>query len=641
MYGNGWDWDIGTPMHLTDAATYLRAYIDPTQLAEISASVKAFPRDLAGATGANYTDSATIDIKLAALENDGATISAVLALIGPSLEYRTDGDGSYGSRDGIHPDGSFIQHDRIAYTGTYGVVYLTGMAQLNALMIGTPWEITDPDFENVFVTADKGFVPMTWNGLMMDSVRGRAISRESEPDAADGLACAFALSVLAETDTDAARAAKFRSAAKGWVLHADSYPYQENLGLASLAVLVPLTRDPAVPEGSESESHNVFPDMDRAIHRREGWAASLAMTSERIAYYESINQENLHGWHTGEGMLQIYLEGDSAQFNDNFWNTVDSGKLPGTLAHTVPLADAYGSGYTSGEAWVGGSVLDERYGASGMALKALGAPLQAKRSWFFLDDAVVGLSAGITATAVEGAWVNSVIENRRLPDPEAAFLIDGENVIPTVGMNGTFNGNWAHLEGSGGYLFLDGEPVKAYRVSRTGAWQDINGDGNPAVVSRTYMQLFRDYGSTPQNADHAYAILPNATPDETAGLAASGDIHVVENSAAVQSVLDARTQVTMANFWQAGTAGSVQVSDACSVVLQQTSDELRVAVSDPSRTVNEVTLTIATPGMRYSISRNRFARMRARVDQVQLVFDLEGLRGGTRQIVLPGAPRRR
>lgn len=640
-YDNSWDWDIGTPTQLTSALTHLRTYVSADELADIAASIKAFPRNLAGATGANYTDSALIDIKLAALEGDGATIAAVLAQLAPSLDYTADGDGTYASRDGIHADGSFIQHDRIAYTGTYGVIYVRGVAQLAALVVGTQWQITDPDMENVFVAAQKGFVPMVWNGMMMDSVRGRAISRAAESTAADGLACAVALIVLAQADPNVERAAGFRRTVKGWLLKAETYPFREKAGLADLSAMLSLVLDESVPAGAEPDSHHVFPDMDRSIHRRRGWAASLAMSSARIGYYEALNGENLRGWHTGEGMLQIHLDTDGAQFHDEYWNTVDPVKLPGVLVHTKELPLGYGSAYTSGEKWVGGSVLDDFYGASGMSLKSLGGSLRAKRSWFFLDDAVVSLSSGITATAT-GGWVNAVLEDRQLrQDPDAPLLVDGERVVPAVGDSGTFRGRWAHLQGAGGYLMLDGSPIKAYRIARTGQWRDVNTGGSTTPVTRTYLQLFRDFGGAPSNQTHAYAIMPHATVEQTAALSASGDLTVIANTTAAQSVHDARAGVTMANFWVAGTAGAITASGPCSVVVRQTGNELRIAVSDPSRTTNGVTVTIEVPGVTYDVGNRGYVDVLSRTDGARLRFDLTGARGTTRQIVMKRRPKKR
>ena len=69
--------------------------------------------------------------------------------------------------------------------------------------------------------------------------------------------------------------------------------------------------------------------MDRVVHLRSGWGFSIAMSSSRIANYESINNENLHGWFTGDGMTYIY-NADAGQFSDCFWATVDPYRLPGT-----------------------------------------------------------------------------------------------------------------------------------------------------------------------------------------------------------------------------------------------------------------------------------------------------------------------
>ncbi|MDR6867485.1 hyaluronate lyase [Microbacterium resistens] len=630
---NWWDWTIGTPQALTSAAVYLRSSLPASILAELRASVVKFADPLSVPTGANYTDEARIQVKLGALDGDATRITQALSFLGANLAYRTDGTGVNESRDGLHPDGSYIQHGSLAYTGTYGQVFLKGVAQLAALTVGTAWAVTDPNMENMFVTAENGFVPMVWNGLMLDSVRGRAISRETETDAQDGLATAFALTILAQGDPDAARAAFFRRAAKGMLTRQTAAPYRDNLDLAGLATMKPLLSDTAIVAEPEPVAHHHFPDMARSVHRRSGWAASFSLSSDRIAYYESINGENKRGWHTGEGMVQIYLDNDNSQFTDNFWNTTDPAKLPGVTVSLKTIAESFGNSTRPDATWVGGSVLDGLYGAVGMQLKSLGTSLTAYKSWFCFDDAIVCLGSGITAPASTGAWVNTIVENRKLADPSATLLIDGTPQIPALGNGAAFTGKWAHLAGVGGYLMLDSGAFKAYRINRSGSWSGVNTGGSTTTVTKPYLQIFRDHSSGPTNATYAHAVLPSATSSATSALSASKPFTVVQNTTTAHAVTDSRSAITMANFYAAGTAGSLTASAPCSVVVQETATGLRVALSDPSRASTSVTLTIT--GRSYSGAQPADGvTVLSTSSPVQLQFDTNGLRGGSRQITL-------
>ena len=47
--------------------------------------------------------------------------------------------------------------------------------------------------------------------------------------------------------------------------------------------------------------------MDRVTYHNKDldFAFGLSMTSKNVARYESINNENLKGWHTGAGMSYL------------------------------------------------------------------------------------------------------------------------------------------------------------------------------------------------------------------------------------------------------------------------------------------------------------------------------------------------
>lgn len=80
------------------------------------------------------------------------------------------------SGDGFYEDGSFVQHDVVAYTGSYGIVLLGGTAYLLALLAGSEWAVTDPEMSVMYDAVERTFAPVVFDGLMMDSVRGRAVS---------------------------------------------------------------------------------------------------------------------------------------------------------------------------------------------------------------------------------------------------------------------------------------------------------------------------------------------------------------------------------------------------------------------------------------------------------------------------------
>ncbi|MFD5457581.1 polysaccharide lyase family 8 super-sandwich domain-containing protein, partial [Streptomyces olivaceus] len=143
--------------------------------------------------------------------------------------------------------------------------------------------------------------------------------------------------------------------------------------------------------------------------------AANPMPSDRIAHYECGNGENPRGWHTGAGLLTWWANGSrSDQYTDWFWPTVDWYRLPGTTVSTKRLPDRAGGEWGEPKPdvrWVGGAT-DGEYAAVGQHLKGLGSTLEARKSWFFLDDEVVCLGAGITCA--DGVPVETVVDNRNL-----------------------------------------------------------------------------------------------------------------------------------------------------------------------------------------------------------------------------------
>ncbi|HEX4790322.1 MAG TPA: hypothetical protein VH372_17775, partial [Actinospica sp.] len=221
-YDNWWDWQIGSTHALEDTATLMYAQLSPTEIADYWSSINAFVASPNGqmivsngstttATGANLLDLCRAWIVAGALTENSSTISTAVAAISPALPFVMCGG------NGLYADYSFLFHSGVAYTGSYGAVEFGDLSALVLLLNGSSWAITDPNLANFFNAVADGYAPFVYNGLMMDSVRGRAISRYNESDAQDGFGAAINLLRWAQADTDATRAARWRQIAKGWL----------------------------------------------------------------------------------------------------------------------------------------------------------------------------------------------------------------------------------------------------------------------------------------------------------------------------------------------------------------------------------------------------------------------------------------
>jgi hyaluronate lyase len=486
-YDNWFDWEIGAPTSVVDIAVLLNDQLAADQLSRYMAAVERFDSDPtvlqvdnpkpSASTGANRADKCNVAPLRGVLVKASTKIALAVGALGPVFEDVTSGDGFYN-------DGSFIQHKGHPYTGSYGLELLNDIANLLYLLAGSQWDVPPATRARLPHLVNDSFAPLIYEGAMMDMVRGRAVSRASSSDHAAGHTAIAALLRIAQFASPDL-ALPLQRAIKRWLVD-DAVPDRTpSLPLDLIGEAVRLLNDSSISPADLPSASRVYASMDRALHLRPAWAAGVAMHSTRILNFESIDQENLHGWHTGDGMTFLY-DADLLQFSDSFWPTVDPQRLPGT---TVIAGSKPGQSKFGGSDVVGGASLDG-YSAVMMQIDPDGHELQAKKSWFFLDDELVALGADIQSSSPASS-VETIVENRRLTS-STTFATDP-------------NGAWAHLQSSVpgasiGYVFPDGPPLLPPSEDRTGAWHDINGGGSKTPLTAQYQTLWFDHGLVPAGA---------------------------------------------------------------------------------------------------------------------------------------------
>jgi hyaluronate lyase len=580
-YGNWWEWQIGSPRLLMDITAALYDHLTEPRITAACAAVDHFVpdsmlTDYSGtSTGANRVDLCRSVALRGILGRTPEKVALARDALSPVFPYVTKGDGLYA-------DGSFVQHTWVAYSGTYGQVLLDGLGRLFALLAGSAWEITDPDRQLVLDSVEHAYAPLLLDGLMMDSVNGRAISRgylKSDDrhvlrgDHFHGQGVIAAIALLAAGASEAERE-RWHGRIKGWIERDTVTPIltARQFGVADLARLHTVAESPT-PATPEPVGHHLFAAMDRAVHRRPAFTANIAMASDRIAHYECGNGENPRGWHTGAGMLSWWAAGRTDQYTDWYWPTVDWYRLPGTTVSTRRLADKAGGEWGEPRPdvrWVGGTT-DGAYAAIGQHLKGLGSTLTARKSWFCVADAVICLGAGITCT--DGVPVETVVDNRNL----------GENGTQAF----VRRPGWAHLEGHGGWVVPEGPGVRlrTLREDRTGAWSDINTTSTTERRTRRWQTLWLDHGTDPTDASYVYLLMPGAPRRTVAARAADPHwLSVIANDSIRQAVRVPSLGLTAATFWTAATAGPLTASAAASVLLRRHGRTVTLCVSEPPRT---------------------------------------------------------
>ncbi len=607
IYDNWWDWEIGSPKLLVDAATLLHAELSATQLANCLRAVEKFvpsattpaPGGSSGTfTGANRMDKIYVVAVRGLLARDAAKLRSARDAFSHLFVFVTSGDGFY-------RDGSFIQHNRHPYAGSYGAALFGAMAPMLALLngpnadseTGSTWRVTDPNLANVFRWIYEAYEPTIYRGGMMAMLQGRAISRSSTSEHGVGHSLMLNFLRIAELAPQADRE-RLHSLLRHWAEADTSRSFVGSAPLPLIAGVQQLLADPTIAPRAELRGNFVFGSMDRVVHRAPGFGVGLSLSSSRIYTYESINTENLRGWHTGDGMTYLY-NGDLTQFSDAYWPTVNPRRLPGTTVDAAhPRANGSGQSTHPAFNWVGGVSLG-RTGAAGLQLDGWGNTLTAKKSWFMFDHEILCLGSGISST--DNRPIETTIENRLLGTAgNGALTVDGAAKPVALGWAETLAApRWAHLAGRTaaaevGYYFPGDAAVRALRETRSGAWADINGGGAATPIIRNYLTLWFEHGNNPVNATYAYVLLPNRSVAEVAEFAAAPAVTVLENSPAIQAARHATLGITAANFWNDGVAavGGITVDRKASVAVQNDGGGfLDVAVSDPTQ-ANTGTITV-------------------------------------------------
>lgn len=578
---NWWDYRIGSPEKLNNIIVLLYDQISPEWRASYVRAIQDAAPSVEGYTGANLVWISRVIAISSIIANNQSKVAYAINALSPVFDYVTQGDGFY-------TDGSFLQHNKHPYSGGYGVNLLSSLAELMYLFPEIPGEI--PHAINLYNWVYDSFEPIVYRGGIMSSVMGREIARSNTSEHGKGKALTEALILLARQAPEK-EAQRLKSIVKGYLLEDGSKTGFSSIVLTQMAT--ELMNDKTIVPRSSYIAYRQLANMDRAVQQADYYAFMLSMHSARIYNFESINEENLKGWHLSDGMTYLY-NADQKQFEENFWSTVNYQHLPGTTTEEDLTALA---NKTSTKSWVGGTALG-KYGVSGMDLSPFGTTLTAKKSWFMLADGIVCLGAGITNQ--DNRNVFTTIEQRKLSlENRNTFTVDGKIIPGDFDISDRANVKWAHLSGNVkgadiGYYFPDGIQLSMKRMPQSGKWSEVRTGTDSTLQTRHYLTLWKAQGnhSIDGNAaenKYAYLLLPGYSADQVKQYAKSPSIQILENTATVQAVKDFKLGLTAANFWK-DTLSSVVVDQkiylSCdkkaAVMVMEYGAAINVSLSDPT-----------------------------------------------------------
>lgn len=541
---NWWWNEIGPQLYLGPALILFGDELTPAQRAQGLAVMQRTSWEKW--TGQNLVWGATIQIMRGCIENDPAVIQAAYDRMYGEIGVVPPG------KEGIQADYSFHQHGPQLYSGGYGLGFAANGTEFLHHARGTRFA-APPDI----LAAMTGYVLDGQQWMMRAqtfdySATGREITRPGK----SGSAMIGAAARLAESGSP--RAAELEA----YVARMKSGGREH-----------PLT------------GNRHFWRSDYMAHHRPGYFASVRMASSRNLRSELVNSEGPRSHHLADGVLYLYQTG--LEYRDIFpvW---DWQRVPGTTVEQMDWA-AKGKVGGPGETAFAGGVSDAGFGLAAMDFRR--GALGARKAWFFFDEAIVCLGAGIAC-----ASANPVVTSVNQCLLNGPVRVSGRVDPLETGRHELAGPCWIHHDGAG-YLFPGEGVVYVANEAQAGQWSDI-GAGSGSPVSLDVFSVWLDHGSQASGGGYAYIMYPGIAAEACDARAASSASAILANTPALQAVEHTALGIVQAAFYEPGSVTCVggqtlSVDRPCLVQLRAAEQPVRAAVSNPVNEPLEVTVAWA------------------------------------------------
>lgn len=595
--GNWWQWEIGIPKKLNEilaimydevpkdkkikylkASQYFQPYAKWSAFSP-SASYSSAPHKRIS-TGGNRIDTSLICFIRGVLMEDRTQILDGLNSVAEVGKIVTE-------KDGFYKDGSFVQHDNVAYNGTYATVLFDGLGMILELIDGTEFKIESPEINNIYDSILKGYSYLMINGGVNDSVSGRSISRDNSSEIERGRDLVSSITLLSSKAPKEYRNDLY-SMIKKIVLDNNFYSVIKKESKPKIKnILENIMADENI-KPLKVEGTKIFGAMDRAVYTnsKEGKVV-LSMHSNRIANYETMNEENLKGWYTGDGMTYIYGK-DSSSFVE-FWPTADMYHLSGVTNSINKMENKAGERRekptVSPKKFVGGVETGD-VAFVGMDFISWNNKTTAKKSWLMIDGAILALGSNITSTDGE---IHTTIDNRILK--KGKIYIDGKELNKNSTIkdpkNLTINFNENYPDENIGYKIINSPELNINFTENKGSWKNIGGTLDTEIVKQ-YFSVYLNHGKDPKDETYAYVILPMFSKEEVENYDTSRfKIEKLDGKAHI--VRDTKTDIVAINFWNDGDNEfeGIKTKYPLSIIKDEKDGILKLYVSDPTQAQNE------------------------------------------------------
>ncbi|CAL6014806.1 polysaccharide_lyase 8 family protein [Hexamita inflata] len=586
-YQNQWQWQIAVPEILNNIVILIKDRISNNLLQKVVLSSRRFMPNASYLYNL-YNPKATPSLSTGGNLVDTARICFLRGLISQNL---IEADYSFHSldhildfvttSDGFYKDYSFIQHRVIVASASYGYTLFNGLTGIILIINGSErYNYTQSSLQHIFKYIIEAEVPFIYKGQMMNMVNGRAICRKEQEYRNGGLFVGL-MAILSDCTNDSVLQNQLKQAVKTQVLQAKpfvDFTYQDsqiaNINIKNIMQNSNITLQPEF-------LHKRFSSMDRVVHRRENYAFAIAMHSNRVGDYESMDGENLHGWYTGDGMEYMYSNYQE-QYTD-FFPTVDPYLLQGTTELIVHRNDGEVDGamnvQMSNATFVGGTDLNGT-GVVGMEFYNYNYKLSGFRSWFMFEQSVL-----VIAQYNSSETYRSTFLNRQLEKLNQSVFIDGVEISKEIK---AYNCSKLFVEGTGhndsvGYIFLKKTEIYLKKEVRTGDWNQIGTYSGAAQKNYVTGYIEKTNGLQVQ-----YVIVFGCNKQQFE-LINQAKYKIIQQNNSMHIVQYEESNITyiMANIFNLSQGQHIKIQNFsvysnCSILIR-VSDQIQLSISDPTQ----------------------------------------------------------
>ncbi len=535
-----WWWNqIGVPQTLLPILLLLDDELSAQQRA---GGLKILQRAKISMTGQNLVWVTEITAGRGLLEHDAALVAKAYRRIADEIRVSTD--------EGIQSDFSFHQHGPCLYSHGYGAGFIVDCAQIATQVEGTTMAFPREKIELLAHLILDGTQWMTRGTATDFGAEGREITRKGQSARHLAVAAHFMLKLPTGRDKE------FRD------LEARA------TGSKSAPPLV---------------GNRYFWCSDFMTHHRPQYYASARMHSKRLANTDGpANSEGLLSHHLADGCFVLMRDG--REYNGIF-GVWDWQKIPGTTVEQKKQLS--GSPRRMGTTELAGGVSDGNYGMA--AYDFARDSLVARKSWFFFDQEIVCLGAGIRCDS-----------DRPVVTTINQCLLRGEVVQSAGGKLRTLDRGRHEPQqvdyiwhDSVAYIPLEQEELAVQNCGQTGNWYAASHSHPDRPETKDIFAAWIDHGTRPEAAHYAYAVVPAIDLDQVARYREKPAYHVLSNTRQLQAVEHRQLGLVAAAFYQPGELTSqsglrINVDQPCLVLARRAQESIVLTVSDPRNRATKV-----------------------------------------------------